>query len=130
MTWSSSEQLVRRILGAGRPRVSALAMAVDVCADLMFRQGVAMDDIQVTKMIYPAVAREMHASCAATARQIQRLANLSYDMLVTRHWVKQYIGISSFQLRSPSDMLFYLAFYLHFGKSFYEMIDQHPELLF
>ena len=33
-------------------------------------------------------------------------------------------------IRAPRDMLFYLAFYCHFNRPYYEVLEEMPELLF
>ena len=128
--------LIRFIIGPARVNVSSLAYAVDIAIDLMFVQNIPMDDIMVTKDIYPAVAKflKMHSSSApsivAVSRRIERLANQCWDALVSRDLVEEYIGAPIKDIRAPRDMIFYLAFYVHLNTPFYIAIQRQPALLF
>lgn len=55
---TESERLLRSILGPTRSDIRPLAFAIAVAEELLFNQGLAMDDVQITKQIYPMVARQ------------------------------------------------------------------------
>lgn len=44
--------------------------------------------------------------------------------------VLQYIGKSIKDIRAPSDMIFYLAFYNYFDAPFFHVVSQQPALFF
>lgn len=95
---TKTEAVIRSILGAARADIRPLVYAVDITIDLLFTQGIPMDDIHVTDDIYPAAARLVKdrfgrpASPGAVSRRIERLANLCWDTLVERSLVLEYIG--------------------------------------
>lgn len=123
------KRLIRSILGPGRWNVSALAYAVKEAEVLLFSERIAMDDIQVTKDIYPKVAERVNKPEKNVARQVERHGNLCWEKLSLEE-KRLYIGRDIADIRGPRDMIFYLAFYAYFQKSYYEVIRDHPELLF
>ena len=112
-----SERIIRTIIGAEKANTHALALSVDVMADLLFRQKIPMDDIYVGSDVYPVVAKRSGKSLTAVTRQIERTA-------------KQYIGRTTSARPTPRMLIIYLAFYVHFDKPFFEVIQEHPSLLF
>ena len=78
---TKSECIIRSIIGAERASIRALALAIDIAADLLFTQGISMDEIAVSKDIYPAVAKQVGKSMSTTTRRIERTANLCIDAL-------------------------------------------------
>lgn len=106
---SKSELLVRSILGPIRSDIRPLVYAIEIASDLLFVQKVSWDDIRVTKDIYPSVAKQLKRTSNSTARQIERLANLCWEVLLDDNLVLQYIGKSIKDIRAPSDMIFYFA---------------------
>ena len=133
---TKTEAVIRSILGAARADIRPLVHAVDITIDLLFTQGIPMDDIHVTDDIYPAAARLVKDRCGkpaspgAVARRIERLANLCWDTLVSRNLVLEYLGAPLESIRAPRDMIFYLAFYIYFDAPFFTVIQQRPALLF
>lgn len=133
---TQTESLIRFILGPIKPNIRPLTYAVDIAIDLMFNQNIPMDDILVTKDIYPAVSKMLKTrkgtppSVVAVTRQIIRLSNQCWDSLVARDIVIEYIGAPIKHIHAPRDMIFYLAFYSHLKKPFYVAITQEPALLF
>ena len=133
---SKAELLIRYILGPVRINIRPLVCAVEHTIVLLFVKKIPMDDILVTKDIYPEVARMLGRqgctarSVSAVARRIERLANLCWEALASRDLVTQYIGAPIKDIRAPRDMLFYLAFYVHLDTPFYVAIHQQSSLLF
>lgn len=133
---TKTEAAIRSILGPSRMNIRPLVCAVDIAIDLMFTQGVPMDDIFVTGDIYPKVAklvknRQGKTPTAKTvSRRIERLANLCWDTLVARNLVMEYIGAPLKDIRAPKDIIFYLAFYIYWDIPFFIAIRQQPALLF
>lgn len=127
---TKSEQLIRSILGPIRSDIRPLSYAVEIAEELLFVQKIPMDDIRVTESIYPAVAEMIERSSGTVARRVERLANFCWDALVERKLVEQYIGEAIQKIRAPRDIIFYLAYYLHFDKPFYKVIEAQPTLLF
>ena len=133
---TQAELLIRFILGPVRTNIRPLVYAVELAVDLLFVQKIPMDDIHVTKDIYPAVA-QIHKnrfgrspSNIAVTRQIIRTCNECWEALVSRSLVLEYIGAPIKHIRAPSDMIFYLAFYIYLDKPFYIAVSEDPALLF
>ena len=116
--------------------IRPLACSVDIAIDLMFVQGVPMDDILVMEDIYPEVAKLVKnrqgkiSSLQAISKRIQRLANLCWDTLVARGLTLEYLGAPLQDIRAPRDVIFYLAFYVRLDTPFFAAIQQQPALLF
>ncbi len=133
---TKSESVIRSILGAVRVDIRPLAFAVDTAVDLMFVQGIPMDDIFVTDDIYPKAAEHFRkrsgeaSTPKAVARRIERLSNLCWDTIVSRELVMDYIGAQIKDIRAPRDIIFYLAFYVYFDIPFFTVIVKQPALLF
>lgn len=123
------KQLIRSILGPRRRNIKELVYAIQEAGELLFIKRIAMDDICVMKDIYPNVARKMGKGIKTVSRQIERLGNLCWEEL-SREDRQRYIGKELRDIQGPRDMIFYLAFYVHFQKSYYEVIREWPELLF
>lgn len=127
---TKTEALIYSILAPTRKGVPVLACAVDVTAHLLFVERRAMDDIQVTKDVYPMVAKRAQQKPDATSRQIERLANACWDEGDREYLDEVVIGRTLKDIRRPSDLLFYLAVRVHTGQPFFKVIEKHPELLF
>lgn len=124
---TKEEQVIRSILGVCRSNTRMLVYAVQEAERLLFFEKIPLDDIRITKDIYPAVAERTGKRHQAVARQIERLGNLCWDSM-DEVQKKTYIGKSLKDIQAPRDMVFYLAFYCHFGKSYYEVIQEEMAL--
>ena len=126
---TKEEILIHNILGPIKGGVRTFACAIELTAHLLFEEHMAQDDILVTKHIYPEVAKMIDKSYLATARQLERMGNLCWDRL-GEEGCRLYIGRQLKDIRAPRDMLFYLAFYSYFGRPYYEVLEENPQLLF
>ena len=95
-----------------------------------FTKDISMDDIHVTEMVYPAVAGQIKRTPSTASRRVERLANLCWDTLWKEDWLSNTLRASEGKSAPPRDMIFYLAYYLHFGHPFYKVIAAEPALLF
>ena len=121
--------LVHEIFGPGKKGTRALVCAVFEAGKLLFEEKVAMDEILVTKDIYPQVAKQLEKDSRSVARQVERLSNQCWDSMDCVQ-KKKYIGKAPRDIRAPKDMIFYLAFYVHFRQGFYKVLERKPQLLF
>lgn len=126
---TKEETLIRGILGPVGCDVRPLVCAVQITGRLLFEEHIPQDDIQVTKHIYPEVAKLTGKSLSAVSRQLVRLANLCWDQLGKEERLLL-IGRQIKDIRAPRDMLFYLAYYCRFNMPYYEVLRQNPQLLF
>lgn len=128
---TKTETTIRFILGAVGMDIRPLAISVDVAINLMFFENVPMDEIYVTDDIYPEVASIMKTqygkflSSKTVARQVERLANLCWDSLVSRNLVMEYIGTAIKDIRAPRDVIFYLAYYIHLDTPYFVVMHDN-----
>ena len=102
---TESERLLRSILGPTRSDIRPLAFAIAVAEELLFNQGLAMDDVQITKQIYPMVARQFRKTDNAAAKCVERLSRLCWEAMVAQDLVAQYLGRAIQQSPTPRSPL-------------------------
>lgn len=127
---TESERLLHSILGPTRSDIRPLAFAIAVAEELLFNQGLAMDDVQITKQIYPMVARQFRKTDNAAAKCVERLSRLCWEAMVAQDLVAQYLGRAIQQSPTPRSLIVYLAVYSHTGSPFYTVIEENPYFLF
>ena len=105
------------------------ADAVDVVCELLFVSNVPLPSIVVMRDVYSRVAEAHQMSPRTVARSVERAAN--------RFWEKSppevarcIIGRTLHDINAPRDMLFYFAYYLHYGKSFYDVMQEEAAISF
>lgn len=121
--------LLYEILGLGRKGILEMAYAVSEAERMLFSEKIPVDDIHVTRDIYPKVAKELNKHGSSVARQIQRMGNECWNSM-DAEMKKKYIGKDLKDIRAPKDMIFYFAYYVHFQKGFYEIVEDNPGVLF
>ncbi len=119
---TKTERTIYAILGPTRYNIFPLVCAVDQVMHLLFECKVAMEDILVSKDVYPAVARDIQKTPASVARQIERLANLCWATMKESGEAECYIGKNLRDIHAPSEILYYLAFYIYFDKPFFKVV--------
>lgn len=124
-----TEDLIRNILGACRGSIRTLVCAVEVTEKLLFEEGMAMDDIHVTKDVYPQVSHLVHKKQRSVSRNVERMANKCWDK-GDREVLTQIIGRNLKTAPAPNEMLIYLAYYAHKQVPFFVAVGQFPALLF
>ena len=127
---TKTERTIYTLIGPTRHNTLPFSSAVDLAIELLFVRNIAMDDIHVTRDIYAPIARRVGKSVVATSRQIVRLCNLCWDAMVDAGEIEHYLGKSIRDLRAPNEMIFYLAFLIHFDRPFYQVVQTAPTLLF
>lgn len=127
---ANAEILLRRILEPVRSNIRPLALAVDITGTLLFEQRFSMDDIKVTKHIYPDVAKLLNKKPSAASKSIERLTHLCWDSLVEQELTVAYFGRPVKQIPTPQKLLTYLAVYSYFNIPFFVVIEQYPQFLF
>lgn len=126
---TKTEGIVRSVLGPSGGDVRPLVFASDLFAQRMFIEQIPMDDIQVTKSIYPYAAKLLKKRTSATTKSVERLANRCWDM-GDRERLCEIAGKVLRACPTPKDVLVYFAFYSYLDTPFYQAIDQRPALLF
>lgn len=121
--------VVHEIFGPGKKGIRVLVWAIYEAEKMLFEEKVAMDDILVTKDIYPKVAKRLGKDGRSVARQIERLGNQCWETMDSAQ-KRKYLGKELKDIRAPKDMIFYLAFYVHFRQGFYKVLERKPQLLF
>lgn len=106
-------RFVRALLGPVKSDIRAFAYAVDKVGELLFEQGADESDISMLRDVY------------AVARQVSRVSNQCWNAVSgSEELKKKYIGKEIEDIKASRDMLFYFAYYLRYGKSFYEIMEQ------
>lgn len=119
---TSAEILIRNILGPTPNSVKPLACAVQLTVEIMFIKRVEQEDIHMTNDIYEQVGVILRKNGKTMARQIERQANYCWNFM-TDEQKRKYIGRDLKDIQAPRDMIFYLAYYLQYGKSYYELME-------
>ena len=127
---TNAEILLRRILGSARCNIRPLALAVEITGNLLFVQRISMDDIQVTKHVYPDVARLLHQKTRTAAKSVERLAHRCWDSLEEQGLTAVYLGRPVKRSPTPAEMLTYLAVYACLDAPFFSVVDENPCFLF
>lgn len=126
----SAESLLRTILGPVRSSIRPLVFAVEITDALLFLQHFSVDDILVTKHVYPDVAKMIHKSPDTTSRAIERLSLRCWDSLIEQNLVSCYLGCNPKQKPTPASLIIYLAVYAHLEVPFSTAVNLYPDLLF
>lgn len=122
--------LLHRIVGSVRSNLRPMALAIRVTEDLLFVQHIPMDDIFVTKCVYPNVARSIDRKPDSVSRRIERLTHLCWDAMQEQNLVVFYLGRDLKQTPTPGALMVYLAVYTHVQMPFFTFIEQDPDFLF
>lgn len=107
---TKEEALIRSILGPSPNNIRTFTSAVRLTVELLFEKKIPLDDIQATSDIYEPVAIELQKKPQTTARQIERLANLCWNVM-DENQKRKYIGRNLKDISAPREMIFYLAYY-------------------
>lgn len=127
---TNAEIVLRGILGPIRSSIRPLVLAVDITEELLFQQHFSMDDILVTKHVYPRAAEIMKKKVDAVSKSVERLAHLCWNALVEQELVTCYLGRELRHFPTPRDFLIYLAVYSYLRVPFFTAIEQYPKFLF
>lgn len=126
---TKTEALVRSVLGPSGGDIRPLVFASDIFAQRMFVENIPMDDIRVTKDIYPYVARRLKKRSSTVTKSVERLANRCWDM-GDQDRLNQIARKVLRMCPVPRDVLVYFAFYSYLDMPFYQAIEERPALLF
>ncbi len=113
-----TEDFIQSVLGHGGKGYMPFVLAIDLTAQLLFEEGIAMQDILVTKDVYPVVAKCLRMKHTSASRQILRIANRCWKKLSDTQ-KEAYIGKVLPFLEGPRKLLIYFAVYLYSGKPFF-----------
>ena len=114
---TKTERTIYALVGPVRYNTLSFSLAIDTAMELLFVRKIAMDDIRVTRDIYAPTAARLGKTTTAVSRQIVRLCNLCWDTMQDTGEVE-------------NEMIFYLAFFVHFDQPFYRVVQNVPALLF
>ena len=130
---TNTEAIIRTILGPIRRDTRPLACSVDCLSELLFVQKIPMDEIMVTKDIYPEVAKQLNKNplppLSRRQKAVERLVLCCWEE-GNRAYLAKIIGRNLTTLREPREMLFYLSVYSHWNVPFFTAVQAQPSLLF
>ena len=98
---TNTEAIIRTILGPIRRDTRPLACSVDCLSELLFVQKIPMDEIMVTKDIYPEVAKQLNKNPRTISRSVERLVLCCWEE-GNRAYLAKIIGRNLTTLREPS----------------------------
>lgn len=124
-----SEALVRSVLGPRRREIRPFVYAIECIIRHSFAINCPIEDIQVSKVIYPEVAKLLSIRNHTAARQIQRIANNCWEQ-GDREQLNQILGGPLPLCPPPHDMLFYFAAFSFYGLPFQEVMRQELAAIF
>ena len=117
---AEEKQRIQDIIGNFRMDVRPFCWCVRIAAERMFEQGMEWEDILLTKDLYPAVARKLKSSPRAVEKSVERTAALCWDRM-TGEDRERYIGKRDSVLDSPSDLILFFAYFLHYGRGYFRL---------
>lgn len=121
--FTPSERLICSILGITRSDIRPIACSLDVIVELLFRQHIPKGKIRVTYDVYPMVAHLLNKSVSSVSRSTERIANLCWDIACRENRHDELFGRKIHDIPSSSDILFYLAVLLHYGKPLFTVFE-------
>lgn len=117
-----SENLIFSITGPIRADIRPLACAIEVMADLLFHNGIHIDDIRIMEDVYSEVAKTFGGNKHSIARKIARLSHQVWDSF-TLDTMEFYLGKHLFIAASPKELIVYLAYYYEYSQPFFKVIS-------
>ena len=113
--------LLRLLAGATRVNLKPLADTIECYEGLIFELGMDEDDIQVTKHVYPVVAKRLKKTSGSVARAVERATNLCWERMTPEQKLT-FIGRDLDDISSLSEFTVYLSYYIHYGKPYFEIM--------
>ena len=117
------------IMGPIRCDISTFACCVEIVREKMFEENLDWGTFSITKDIYMEAASRLHKSADTIARNTERIANRCWDIM-SHEQIMEYIGKPIKDIYAPSDMLFYLAYYVQFHKSYFLLLYERYQALY
>lgn len=118
---TKTETLLRALLGPVREDIRPLAAVVDHVAGLLFVEGVQLDDVRITKRVYPAVAKQLGKPVTAISRSVERLTARCWSDGDPELW-QAILGRKILTPYSPRETVICLAYYVHYDCSMHEVL--------
>ena len=118
---TKTETLLRALMRPVRDDIRPLAAVVDYVAGLLFVEEMQLDDVRITKRVYPAVAKQLGKPATAISRSVERLT--------ARCWsdgdpelLQTILGRKVLAPYSPRETVICLAYYVHYDCSMHEVL--------
>lgn len=125
---TKSEALIYSLKIPTGGNIRPLALVVDFAEELLFVRHVPVDHLQLSWHVYPYVARQLGKSVKTVARSIERRTRDCWDY-GDRQRLEQLVGRPLLEPPTPRHMVLYLAYYAHFGISFYQAVEEELKSL-
>lgn len=122
--------LIQTLLQSSKAKGLPLAYAADIAAKRMFVERIPEDELKLCADICVQAARLLpsHPDVKAVIRAVERGANTCRNEIISKGLAMEYIGGRLDKRCKPCKMVVYLATYTYFGKPYYQMIKEHPEM--
>lgn len=119
---TKEEKLINSILEAPSQDLYPLICAVQAVEELFPDLNNSKEMYTCTaKKIYERAAEKLQRKPQSVARQVQRLANKCWDAMAKEKKLN-YIGKELEDIPKPIDIVIYLAYYIYYHRSYYEIM--------
>ena len=125
---TKEDKMIRNIMStgkAGRRDLRIFIYAVEIMGRLLFEEEIRIEKIQVTKSVYPEAGKRCEKSAGTASRQIERLGVCCFQEMNREQRIK-YFGEGAV-CPAPKEIIFHLAYYSRFGRSYEEMLKEEME---
>ena len=125
----AANSVICTVVGPGRKSDAVLAMAVERLAEKLPEEGCPPPEITLRKDIFPQIAEERGRNPLSLERSAARAAHRFYDMLEKDPaLMKTIVGERPPIAPMPYEIMMYLAYYVRFGCSYYEVMRKNAGL--
>ena len=125
----AANSVICTVVGPGRKSDAVLAMAVERLAEKLPEEGCPPPEITLRKDIFPQIAEERGRNPLSLERSAARAAHRFYDMLEKDPaLMKTIVGERPPIAPVPYEIMMYLAYYVRFGCSYYEVMRKNAGL--
>lgn len=124
-----SEALLRALLGPSRADVQPLACAVALTAERLYLQKQPLREFSIYKDIYYDTSKKLFQKHTTTAKSVERLAKRCWNAFAAQGCTEQYVGRAGEPPANARMTVIYLATYIYFGRPYYQLLADSPELL-
>lgn len=126
---TKTELLVRSVIGPCRRDIRPFVYAAECIIQQSFAIQAPIENIHVTRDIYPKVAQILHVQPESVTRQIERIANHCWDA-GDQNRLYAILGKVPPLCPPPREMLIYFAAYSYYGMPFQKAMDRQLAVMF
>lgn len=118
-----TEALIRSVLGPTPRKILPLVHTIDMAIELSFAQNRSIEDLMVTKEVYPAVAKRLQLKTKTVSRQVDRITKLCWYE-GDRARLQEITGTVFPECPKPWIMVMYFAAYSYYGIPYRDALEK------